>query len=167
MTFVVEPFDRNRHDRSQFSSGQPSLDRYLQKQASQDLKRSVAAVFVLVGEPSVRVMGYYTLSAYTVELTQLDGAAAKRLPSYPLLPATLLGRLAVDEGCQGQGLGALLLMDGLRRSLRATEQVASMAVVAEAIDEAAVGFYLKWGFLRFEGEAMKLYLPMRLLKGLF
>lgn len=101
MAFVIEPFEKSRHDRAAFSSGQPSLDVYLQKQASQDFKRAVAAVFILRDEGSSQVLGYYTLSAYSIELSQVEEALARRLPRYPLLPATLLGRLAIDEAAQG------------------------------------------------------------------
>lgn len=167
MAFVIEPFEKSRHDRAAFSSGQPSLDVYLQKQASQDLKRAVAAVFILRDEGSSQVLGYYTLSAYSIELSQVEEALARRLPRYPLLPATLLGRLAIDEAAQGQGLGALLLLDALQRSLRTAAQIASMAVVAEAIDEGAARFYAQYGFMAFGQESQKLYLPMEAIAKLF
>lgn len=167
MAFVIESFRKSRHDRATFSSGQPGLDAYLQRQVSQDQKRNVAAVFILRDEASSQVLGYYTLSAYSIELSQVEEALAKRLPRYPLLPATLLGRLAVDGAAQGQGLGALLLMDALRRSLQTTEQIASIAVVAEAIDEGAARFYGKYGFVPFGQEPLKLYLPMQTVAKLF
>jgi len=167
MAFVIEPFEKSRHDRAAFSSGQPSLDAYLQKQVSQDLKRRVAAVFVLRDEASSQVLGYYTLSAYSIELSQVEEALAKRLPRYPLLPATLLGRLAMDEVAQGKGLGALLLLDALQRSHRTAAQIASMAVVAEAMDERAARFYAKYGFEPFGQDALQLYLPMGAIAKLF
>jgi predicted GNAT family N-acyltransferase len=102
----------------------------------------------------------YTLSSYTVDISALNEGMAKRLPRYPVLPATLLGRLAVDNSQKGKRFGELLLIDALRKSLDAATQVASLAVIAEAIDERALSFYLKYGFQQFEQEPMKLYLPM-------
>ena len=75
----------------------------------------MAAPYVMVDETH-RIVGYYTLSAYGVRLAELPFDVAKKLPKYPLIPATLLGRLAVSREHQGQKLGTLLLMDALRRS---------------------------------------------------
>jgi len=167
MALLFEPLQSKRHERLGFACGQESLDRYLRERASQDQKRNVASAFVLVDPPSPQVVAYYTLSAYVVELGELDAKTAKRLPRYPHLPATLLGRLAVSRDRQGEGLGELVLMDALHRALLATAQVASMAVVAEALDEAAGAFYRRYGFQQFQGHPLKLYLPMQTIRQLF
>jgi GNAT superfamily N-acetyltransferase len=109
----------------------------------------------------LNVLAYYTLSTYTVDISALDRAFAKRLPRYPQLPATLLGHLAVDRKQTGKGYGELMLIDALHRALDASRQVASLAVIAEAKDEVALNFYLKYGFQQFSGEPMKLYFPMK------
>ncbi|MGF1482467.1 MAG: GNAT family N-acetyltransferase [Cyanophyceae cyanobacterium] len=161
MVLIIEPLDSRKHERSSFCCGKESLDHYIRKQASQDLKRRVATVFVLVDTPDTNVLAYYTLSSYTVDISVLNYAFAKRLPRYPLLPATLLGRLGIDSSQKGKQLGELMLVDALKRSLAVTTQVASLAVIAEAIDEEAVNFYQKYGFQRFQQTPMKLYLPMK------
>ena len=166
MALKIEPLDSKQHDRSTFECGVESLDRYLRKTANQDLKKKIATVFVLVDSPNDNIIAYYTLSSYTVEITELDNSLVKRLPRYPLLPATLLGRLAVDRNYRGQRLGELMLVDALRKSLVATEKVASIAVIAEAIDEKAVSFYRKYGFRSFTGNTMKLYMTMQSIKEL-
>lgn len=166
MVLQIEPLDSRKHIRSDFSCGKESLDNYIRKQASQDLKRRVATVFVLVDAPEVNVLAYYTLSAYAVDVTVLDETFAKGLPRYPLLPATLLGRLAVDKRHKGKRFGELLLVDALRKSLVASKQVASVAAIAEALDEEAVNFYLKYGFQAFQQAPMKLYLPMKSIEAL-
>lgn len=79
------------------------------------------------------------------------------MPRYPQLPATLLGRLAVDCAQTGKRFGELLLIDALKKSLAVSKQIASLAVVAEAIDEQAAQFYLKYGFQRFNHQSTKLY----------
>ena len=165
VTFSVEPLAR-RHKRAQFECGVAPLDRYLSEQASQDSKRGVAAPFVLAS-PANDVVGYYTLSAFAIELPTLPAAQVKKLPTYPEVPATLLGRLAVDRSQHGQGLGEFLLMDALARSYRATSEVASYAVVVDAINESAVAFYEAFGFLQFPQTANRLFLPMNTVKKLF
>jgi predicted GNAT family N-acyltransferase len=167
MGFTIEVLDSKRHDRSTFCCGQESLDRYISQQASQDLKKRIAATHVLIKQPENVVLAYYSLSSYTIQIENLETAFAKGLPKYPQLPATLLGRLAVDQNHWGQGFGSLMLMDALQRSLTTSRQVASLAVVVDALDERAVSFYLKYGFLQFQGDPMKLYLPMKSIEMLF
>src|ERR1700693_1638983 len=100
------------HDRGGFSCGVPALDTYLQKQAGQDVRRHVAVAFVATSDGKT-IAGYYTLSQYSVELGVLPEELAGKLPRYPLVPATLIGRLAVSAAFRGQGVGELLLMDAL------------------------------------------------------
>ncbi len=151
MVLKIEVLDSQQHDRSAFCCGQTALDLYIRNQASQDLKRRVASPFVLVDEPEPIVLAYYTLSAYSIQVEHLEAALAKRLPKYPNLPATLLGRLEVDLGQRGKRFGELMLVDVLQRSLAISRQVASLAVVVDALDEGALGFYLKYGFEPFQG----------------
>jgi hypothetical protein len=92
------------------------LDRYLKQQAGQDARRRVAAPFVLVETGSMNICGYYTLSAFSIELAELPPDIAKQLPRYPVVPATLLDRLAVDSRFHSQKLGAFLLLDALQRA---------------------------------------------------
>ena len=161
----VEPLDTGRHERSGFRSGIEALDRYLHSQAGQDARRRVAASFVLVLPPSPAVIGYYTLSNASIHAAELPAAVTKRLPRYPVLPATLLGRLAVDERHRGAGLGTLLLLNALRRSLGS--EVASMAVLVDAKDEAAATFYRRHDFLSLPDQSHRLFLPMAEIARLF
>jgi len=167
MVLKIEPLAGRKHIRSDFSCGKDSLDSYIRKQASQDLKRRVASVFVLIDDPDFNVLAYYTLSSYTIDITVLDEAFAKHLPRYPLLPATLLGRLAVDNKQKGKRFGELMLVDALRKSLDVSTQIASLAVIAQALDEEALNFYVKYGFQQFKQDPIKLYLPMRSIEELF
>ena len=160
MVLQIEVLNRS-HIRSNFNCEQSSLDNYIQTQASQDVKRRISAVFVLVDEPEMDVLAYYTLSAFTVDIAQLDEASAKRLPNYPYIPATLLGRLAVDRRFQGKKFGRLMLLDALKRAIDSSLQVASIAVVVEALDERAATFYKKYGFQSSKQDPSKLYLLMR------
>jgi GNAT superfamily N-acetyltransferase len=163
---VVEPLGR-QHDRAAFQCGAQALDRYLKQQARQDADKRVAAPFVAVAQPGARVLGYYTLSASVLTLDDLPADLARKVPRYPQLPVTLLGRLAVDQSAKGQGLGEHLLMDALFRSLTHAEQIAAMAVVVDAKDEPAASFYRHFGFLTLQAQPSRLFLPMQLVARLF
>jgi GNAT superfamily N-acetyltransferase len=113
------------------------------------------------------IVGYYSLSAFAVELGDLPGEMQKKLPRYPRLPATLLGRLARDE--RFPGTGSLLLLDALARAHSQSAQVGSLAIVAEAKDERALKFYQRFGFMPLGSNPDRVFLSMgtieQLLKG--
>ena len=156
-----------QHDRSQFSCGSELLDQYLRAQAGQDARKHVAAPFVLCEGEGHTVLGYYTLSAISVDVGAWPENVAKKLPKYPVIPATLLGRLAIDRQFQGKGAGEYLLMDALHRSLRAARQVAALAVIVDAKDARAVAFYRHYEFTPFEDQPARLFLPMGVIEKLF
>jgi len=159
-SITVEPLGR-RHDRTAFHCGAEALDLYLKQQARQDADKRVAAPFVAVRLPDTVVLGYYTLSASVLTLTDLPDEMARKLPRYPQLPVTLLGRLAVDQSTKGQGLGEHLLLDALHRSLAHADQIAAMAVVVDAKDESAAAFYRHYGFIPLQTQPSRLFVPMR------
>jgi predicted GNAT family N-acyltransferase len=164
MSLNIELLDSKKHDRSSFSCGVDSLDEYIKTRASQELKKRVSTPFVLTDSPNREVLGYYCLSSYSIASIELDESTAKKLPRYPLLPAIMLGRLAVDSGCQGKGYGDLLVADALKRSLELSKQLASFAVVVEAIDTRAAIFYQRHGFIEFLDDPMKLYITVDMIK---
>ena len=164
--YRIEPLAKH-HDRDGFSCGSAPLDRYLRQQARQDAAKRVAAPFVLVAPPALPILGYYTLSASVVAAHELPDDLARKLPRYPQLPVTLLGRLAVDQRLKGKGMGEFLLMDALRRSLEAAASIAAMAVLVEAKDAAAEAFYRHFSFLPLQQQPMRLYLPMKTVVELF
>lgn len=164
--FLIEPLGKHHH-RATFSSGSPPLDHYLQQQAGQEARRHIAVTFVLVDTDHQVLAGYYTLSATSLRLGALPPEVSEKLPRYPLVPATLLGRLAIDAGYQGKKLGAFLLMDALQRSCTQSQTIASMAVVVDAKDEGAVRFYERYGFIKFPDQPHRLFLPMKTIARLF
>jgi len=159
----VEPLNP-RHDRSDFASFVEPLDRYLRTQASQDARRNIAATFVLA-LPGGAVAGYYTLSATSILLAELPPRTARQLPRYPLVPAILLGRLAVDHRQQGKGYGRFLLADALHRAVRS--EIASFAVIVDAKDDNARRFYERESFLPLPEQPMKLFRPIADIRRLF
>ena len=162
---VFEPLG-NQHDRAAFYCGTESLDRYLRQQASQDLRRRLAVTYVMLDSRSNKVAGYYTLTNYKIDVGELPPEIARRIP-YPDVPATLIGRLAIDLNYQGHGLGRVLLMDALHRSLLGSYQVASLAVVVDAIDDTARSFYEHHDFIRSSTNSYRLFLPMATIQQLF
>jgi GNAT superfamily N-acetyltransferase len=157
---LIEPLAA-AHDRAAFACGVDALDHYLRTQAGQDVAKRVAAAFVLTEPPSSAVLGFYTLAATSLLLRDLPAATAKRLPKYPHVPATLLGRLAVDQRARGRGYGELLLLDALARSLAASATIGAAAVLVDAKDDAARRFYERYGFERLPDQPRRLFLPMR------
>lgn len=166
--WFLEPLDKARHNRAAFSCGKEPLDRYLQQQANQDLQKKVAAVMVLTPDGTT-IAGYYTLSQYSIELGTLPQTTVKKLklPRYSELPATLLGTLAVSSKFRGQGIGELLLMEALKRSLDQSRSIASMAVVVDAKDEEAKAFYIRYGFIELPDHPDRLFLPMKTVQQMF
>jgi GNAT superfamily N-acetyltransferase len=161
----IEPLGK-AHERADFASGAPELDRYLREQAAQDARRDVARVFVAAPAPGQKAIhGFYSVSATSFHREKLPAAQAKRLPRYPV-PAALLGRLAVDAKAQGKGLGVFLLMDALHRVLLASQTLAVHAVTVDARDDAAAAFYRKYGFIAFADNARQLVLPLATLRQL-
>ena len=163
--FFIKPLGP-KHDRAAFSCGVEALDNYLHNQARQDLKKHAAVPFILSNDGST-IAGYYTLSQFAVALDEVPAEIAKKLPKYPLVPASLLGRLAISKEFRGQKLGELLLMDAVKRSLDASKQLASAAVVVDAKNDAAIAFYKKYGFLDLPKIERRLFLPMGTIEKLF
>jgi ribosomal protein S18 acetylase RimI-like enzyme len=177
----ISPYSR-RHEAARFRSGVEDLDHYFHRQSAQDQRRRVAATFVL--SAGAEVYGYYTLSAAAVVIDDLPAALSAKLrpqpilpatelhpgdggerkgangESHPLIPATLLQRLAVSEQRRGLGLGGLLLADALLRSLEHSLRVASFAVIVRADEVESQNFYRAYGFERLRGATGRLALPM-------
>ena len=163
-----EPLDKKKHDRAAFSCEQESLDRYLKEHATQEIKKRVAAVYVLTPEGKT-IAGYYTLSHYAIEPGELPPELVQQLhlPKYDKLPATLLGRLARSKEFKGHGIGELLLMGAMKRALEHSGNIASVAVVVDAIDENAHAFYRRYGFIDIPNHPSRLFVPMKTVAQLF
>lgn len=157
LAVTLEPLNSS-HDRRAFACGVPVLDRYIREQASQDVKRRLSNCFVAVDRETGAIAAYYTLAASSVPLAALPEIETKRLPHYPLLPATLIGRLAVDINYQGRQIGSALIVDAMQRSIQAAP--ASFALLVDAKDDSAVAFYRKHGFIPLASRPLSLFLPI-------
>jgi len=155
-----------KHSKENFTCGKEMLDNYLHVQAKQDVKRKLTACFIL-SDNEVTVKGFYTLSNTSVNRDFLPESIIKKLPpSYKHLPATLLGRLAIDINYKGQGIGSNLLMDALKRSYHNSLQIPSMAVIVDPLDEEAITFYNHFGFIVLP-DSGKMFMPMAQLEHIF
>ena len=153
--------------KKEFSCGHKILDNYLFRQANQDMKRKLSACFVIAEDKTRLIKGYYTLSNNSIPLDLVPDNFKKKLPeSYTSIPTTLLGRLAVDINYQKQGMGKTLLIDALKRSFIASKSIGSFAVVVDPLDENAMSFYYRYGFISLP-DSRKMFLPMKTIEHLF
>jgi GNAT superfamily N-acetyltransferase len=157
MIKAIEPL--GKHDRAAFSCGVAALDDWFHLRAGQDEKRNVARVFVAIDD-QYGIIGFYSLSSFTLSIVDLPPKEATRLPRYDVIPAALIGRLARDERVRGQGVGDLLLADAVRRVIGASGSLAVFAIVVEAIDEKAAAFYRDFGFTSFPNRPLRLFMSM-------
>ena len=154
--FLLTPLDA-AHNRAGFNSDSELLNRYLREQATQDIRRRVAACFVALADGQ-RIAGYYTLASASLLLADLPASTGKKLPRYPTVPAVRMGRLAVDQEFKGQGLGGALLADALERA--ANSEIAAFAMMVDAKDETAAAFYRHHGFIALPDSPLTLFLPL-------
>jgi predicted GNAT family N-acyltransferase len=166
--FRFEPLDKKKRDRAAFCCEQESLDQYLKEHATQEIKKRVAAVYVLTPDGKT-IAGYYTLSQYAIEASQLPPELVQQLhlPKCDKLPATLLGRLARSKRFKGFRLGELLLMGAMKRALEHSGNIASVAVVVDANDKNASDFYRRYGFLDIPNHPNRLFMLMKTVAQIF
>ena len=159
MDLIITSLNK-QHDRNAFDCGEISLNQYLRRYANQDVRRRVNRVFV--ASPSTtpeQVIGYYSLSACSLNAADLPETHRRRLPKYPV-PVAMLGRLAISKTSQGQGIGSILLADALQRIARASQVMAVYAIVVDALNNQAAVFYRQFGFIPLPNQPLKLFLPM-------
>jgi predicted GNAT family N-acyltransferase len=157
MIKAIEPL--GKHDRTAFSCGVVALDDWFHLRAGQDEKRNVARVFVAIDDER-GIVGFYSLSSFTLAIANLPPEQAKYLPRYDAIPAALIGRPARDARVRGERVGDLLLADAVRRVIEAARSLAVFAIVVEAIDEKAAAFYRDFGFAPFPSRPLRLFMPV-------
>lgn len=148
------------HDRTHLDCGNPDFDRWLRENASHAMRNGTARVRVLVPIGSKTVLGYYTLGAFTLVAGEMPAHLSKRLPKQMPIPATLMGKLAVNRALAGHGIGTFLLVDGLKLALHQSEHVASVGVVVDAINADIAGWYVRRGFTAFPQHPLRMLMLM-------
>ncbi|MDF1795337.1 MAG: GNAT family N-acetyltransferase [Coxiellaceae bacterium] len=164
--FTISVLGKN-HNRKLFNCGVGALNEYFCLRAGQEGRKKLSVCYVLNDEKNQRVVGYYTLSSAVIELLSLPQLISKKLLDYPFMPATLLGRLAIDSQYKQKGYGELLLIDALKRAYHASLEVASLAVIVDAKDIYADKFYKKYDFYTLQVRRGRLFLTMKHVKKLF
>ena len=159
-TLLISPLN-NQHNRSVFCCGVGMLDTYIQKQASQDNKRNVSRIFVATTQDQPEaILGYYTLSTLSLAVNDMPEAYMRKLPKHPI-PTALIGRLAVGQQAQGNGIGKMLVIDAINRIVSISQDIAVYAIVVDAIDHAATKFYTQFGFMPLNMKTRRLFVPLR------
>ena len=157
--YRIEALNARTHRREDFSCESPELTDFIRKRARKEMQARASACFVLVPESDPgRIAGYYTLSQTAIMLRNLPESLVKRLPSYPQLGATLIGRLARDLDWKGQQVGRLLLIDALRRCVRHSAEVGAVVVLTDPKDDKARKFYCNHGFRSLD--ELRMFIPM-------
>lgn len=159
----VELLDIKKHNRKEFDCGAAALNQYLQKFANQDQKRNLARVYVLAEHS--QIIGYYSISAHSVSINKLPDN--RRFGVYQDVPFLLLGRLAVDERHQKRGYGDALIFHAFKTTAEIAEKVGIQGIIVDAKDDAAAGFYEKFGFKQLAPSKNRLVLPFAVIKALF
>lgn len=152
------PLDKKRHDRNYFDCGSNALNNYLKLMANQQSSRDNSRTYVLeVPENSKHIIGFYTLTMATVDLSSLPDHLQKRHQNHH--SAGLIARLAVDKRYAHRGFGAWLLVDALKKLLMASNTVAFPIIIVDA-KEGISDFYEKFGFVSFKHEKNKLFISI-------
>jgi GNAT superfamily N-acetyltransferase len=158
MNYRIQTFDKT-FETNQFCCGSQDLDNYIRRYASQDMKRNLTRVFVATPQNSNTLAGFFTLSAGSVNCSDLPVELAKKIPRYPI-PIALLGRLAVDKSFQGKGLGSILLAEACQKVAQANTVLAIAGIMVDAKDQISASFYQHFGFQPLPENAERLFLPI-------
>ena len=160
MDYHIVPLS-GEYDRSSFDCGEPTLNEFLRLYASQNDRKGLGRTFIAVKSEDRTIYGYYTVSTGSV----LFNLVPENLPRYPV-PVAHIGRLAVSQAAQGQGLGETLLMDAFKKIALASEHVGVYAIEVHCLNERARSFYLRYGFTELLDDRLHLYIPMKLVRKL-
>lgn len=140
----------DEHDVEEFNCGNRELDAWLVHTARGAARAGTATTYVLCR--GSRVVGYYALAMGSVAHRSAPSRLRRGMPDP--VPVVLLARLALDRSEQGAELGGYLLVDALRRCVRGGREFGGRAVVADAMDDRAAGFYRHFGFHDLQGQRL-------------
>jgi predicted N-acetyltransferase YhbS len=146
-----------------FDCGSEELNRFLARFALTNQLAGAAQTYLALSDQLV--LGYYSLTVGEVAYDDAPGRLSKGLARHPV-PIMLLARLAVSVGSQGRGLGAGLLKDAMKRTLRAADIAGIRAFVVHAKDENARRFYEHFGFAPSPTDPLHLFVLIKELKRL-
>ncbi len=174
----VEPFDPDRHSRTDFCCGVDRLDNYLKRTARKHQEGDFARVFVAVAPGQSSILGFYSINAHVVEAPDLPDRITRNAPRHDGvrsgIPAAYLSMIAVDRGRQGQGLGVVLLADALKRLIPLSHEIGLAVVVLDVLDDGGPGafarrkgFYEGMGFQSTPSRQARMFLTMKDIRAAF
>ena len=160
----IHKYDRH-FKRDKFDCGKEPLNNYIQRNATKDVKAGTCTCFIIKTDND-EIIGYYTLSTESIPIEDAPPQFQKKI-KYQYVPVILLGRLAIDKNHFGKGLGKLLLVNSLKRSLGvATNHVGAVAVIVDPIDEEAKAYYQKYGFISLP-DSGRMFMSMKTIENAF
>jgi GNAT superfamily N-acetyltransferase len=166
VTLWVSEAIGDHHDLTRFSSGNETLDAWLREQAARAHRNGVARTTVWAAPDDPTVVAYHAIAP--TQLARADLPSRAMSAGYSMLPGFLIGRLALDQSLQGEGLGSHLLLDALEHIIDAADLVGGRVIVVDAIDAAAEAFYVRHEFQPIKGTSrlvMKIATAREALKG--
>jgi len=170
--YVIEPLDPKRHDRAAFSCGVEQVDNFFKKTANKLSRADNLRVFVMVREDGA-VIGFYAVNAHTVSYADLPERYARDRPGHGGIPAAYISMIGRDRRLSGGGFGGDLLVDCLKRILKASESIGLSVVMLDVLDDgdpAAVAkrlsLYTGYGFRPLPSNPLRLFLPVAAIRGL-
>jgi predicted N-acetyltransferase YhbS len=149
------PFNAQFHDVSRFECGKAPLTDWIRLRAATSEGRTARTYVICDGRS---VIGYYCISTGSIAHAEVTAKLRKDTPNP--IPVMILGRLAVDTEYKGEGLGAALLRDALRRMVGASQTIGARAVLVHSLDQEALGFYLAQGFRQSPTNELTVWLPL-------
>lgn len=159
---IIERIGKS-HDYISFQCGIPELDSYIHTYARQNDITGIGRTYIARYKETTKVIGYYTIASSSIEGEFLPEKLSRKLPRYPI-PCALPGRLAIDKTHHGKKLGEFLLMDALYRLLTISDEIGLFAVIVDAKNNNARGFYMKYGFQSFLDDNNRLVLSIKAIK---
>lgn len=158
MPIQFGPLD-DKDDRAAFSCGEAALDDWFRNRAGQDQRRHIAQVFV-ARDDQLSIVGFYSLSAFSIVASDLPAEITCKLPRYDTIPAVLIGRFARDVRVRGRGVGELLMADAIERIIGTSRQLGIYAIFVDAKNERVAEFYQTFGFQPLPLHPLRLFLPL-------
>jgi len=167
---LIEPFDPDRHDRAAFSCGVDQVDNYFRKTAGKLAKAENVRLYVMT-TPDGKLIGFYSLNAHSVDFVDLPAKFARTRPRHGRIPAAYISMIGVDRRFTGRGYGGDLLVDGLSRIVRASNEVGIAVVMLDVLDcgdpdavKRRLRLYTGYGFTPLPSQPLRLFMPIATLR---
>ncbi len=150
------------HDRDGFDCGSEPLNLFLQQTARQHAARGISRTFVLVEDDALEpkpILGFFSLNICQIKSATLSAEEAKKLPRD--VSGIRLGRLAVAQAFQRQGIGKTLLVAAMGKFIEIFNSAGGIGLFVDAKDHDAKRYYEQFGFVSLPSNELELFLPVK------